>query len=177
MNFSQRREFICITKDILTHEEFSQTKYIEHHGKGNSVYIHSVATAVFAYRTAKFLRLHNSDVASVTRAALLHDFTGYDWRTSKSERLVYHGIKKLWHMHIFEHGFSAAIHSCQFFSLSDKQTDAIRKHMFPLVPLFPKHKEGWIVTYSDKMVASKEMSRTVWNVCKLGFVKLRYAFS
>lgn len=177
MNYTQNQEFMRITQDILEHPAFLRTKTVIHHGKENTVYIHSVATAFFAYRTAKRLRLSDEDIISVTRAALLHDFTGYDWRKDKQDEVNYKGLRKLWHMHAFQHGYRAANNAAHYFGLSDKQKDAIKKHMFPLVPFFPRHKEGWIVTYSDKVIASKEMSQAVWNSILTGYRKLQHAFA
>lgn len=169
------REFIMITKDILDHPEFQKTKEIIHHGKDNNVYTHSVSTAIFAYRVAKRFKLSETDISSITRAALLHDFVGYDWRDGKPDNICYKGFKRIWHTHIFQHGFSAAENASGYFDLSKKQTDAIKKHMFPLVPMIPRYKEGWIITYSDKMVASREMTLAVIDSIRTLFRKCRMA--
>ena len=169
-------EFYKMTQDILLHPVFAETRSYVHHGPGNSLFDHSVSTAFFAYRVAKRLRLSSEDVRSITRAALLHDFTGYDWRAGKRE-IRGRGLKRIWNMHAFQHGFSAAEHASKFFWLTDRQRDAIKKHMFPLVPMAPRYKEGWIVTYSDKIVASKEMGLVVWQAMKKAGGSLRRAFA
>ncbi len=38
----------------------------------------------------------------------------------------------------------------------ERVTDTIRCHMFPLKPGVPKYREGWVVTFADKISASKE---------------------
>ena len=171
------RDFVIMVQDIISHPEFQKTKDIIHHGKSNNVYTHSVATAHFAYRIAKRLDLSAEDTASITRAALLHDFVGYDWRDGKPDNIKYRGLKRIWHSHLFEHGFSAARNASFHFELTDRQRDAIRKHMFPLVPMLPKYKEGWIVTYCDKVVAAREMFLCVTDKIQPLFERRRPAFA
>ena len=66
--------------DILAHPRFQQLRTFCHHGLDNSVYDHSVAVAEAACQIARLMRLSESETTSVVRAALLHDFFGYDWR-------------------------------------------------------------------------------------------------
>ena len=70
-----------MTEDILTHPLFLQLRSCPHHGGENSLYIHSVDTAKCAYRLARRFRLKEDRVRALTRAALLHDFFGYDWQS------------------------------------------------------------------------------------------------
>lgn len=177
LKYYECNEFMDITEDILSHPEFTKTKKIAHHGQDNSVYEHSISTAFFAYRTAKRLHLKHKDVVSISRAALLHDFFGYDWRQKTQGGKKESILRKIWHMHAFQHGFCAADNAALYFDLSDRQLDAIKTHMFPLVPFMPKHKEGWMVTYSDKMIASKEMGTVVWHSIRRGCRKLHHAFA
>lgn len=65
--------------DILAHPRFQQLRTFCHHGLDNSVYDHSVAVAEAACQIARLMRLSESETTSVVRAALLHDFFGYDW--------------------------------------------------------------------------------------------------
>lgn len=154
--------FYDIVEDIISHPEFIKTKNIEHHGKYNSVYHHSIAVANFAFEFSRSLKLKNEIVVDITRAALLHDFFGYDrkdytcnkYSNSKKNRK---GIRRFTHMHPFMHGDMAAKNAAVYFNLSERQSDAIVKHMFPVSPFPPMYTEGWIVTYADKMVSIKEM--------------------
>ncbi len=177
MTVGQKREFLEITQDILKHPRFLETKMTVHHGQGNSLYEHSVATACFAFKVTKWLRFSEEDTVSTTRAALLHDFFGYDWRSGDSVKPQARGLKKIWQMHAFQHGYRAAKNASEYFFLTDRQRDAIAKHMFPLIPFFPKYKESWITTCSDKVVACKEMSLCVAEVCQRGFGKVAHAFA
>lgn len=151
-----------ITEDIITHPLFLAMRQLPHHGGENSLYIHSVATARCAYRLAKYFHLREDRVRSVTRAALLHDFFGYNWQSDRHRRYMEHysGLEKLKHMHAFVHGAHAAHRANRVFGLSDRQCAAITSHMFPLAPL-PHNSEAWVLTLADKLVASKEMGETV----------------
>ena len=165
--------FFEYTQDILQHPRFKALQKLPHHGKNNSVFQHSVAVAMFAFKTAQLLGLSGEDARSVTRAALLHDFFCYDWHSDRFKRFSrrYRGIQRLTHMHGFIHGPLAAARAERFFELNEKQREAIRVHMFPLYLSMPKHKEAWIVTFADKVVATREISRTVSDFCGEWFLK------
>jgi len=154
--------FQDITRDILSNKAFLAMQRQPHHGGDNSLYIHSVDTARCAYRLAKRFHLPEERVRSVTRAALLHDFFGYDWQSERHRRFMrrYSGWNRLKHMHAFIHGAHAASRANRVFGLSERQRSAITSHMFPLAP-FPKNSEAWVLTLADKLVASKEMGETV----------------
>ncbi len=96
--------------EILDHPLFQQLRGLQHHGEGNSVYDHSVAVAKAAYAIARRMRLSGDETASIIRAALLHDFFGYDWRDERFRRYLrrYSGIKRMMRMHAFVHGHIAA---------------------------------------------------------------------
>ena len=155
-NFSQ------ITEDILRHPQFQALRRSIHHGPKNSLYDHSVDTARCAYQLARRFHLKEERVAAVTRAALLHDFFCYDWRSPAHRRYLhrYSGLQRLRRMHAFTHGALAARRANRLFPLDARQRAAIRSHMFPLAPL-PRSSEAWILTLADKMVASREMSAAV----------------
>ena len=67
-----------MTADITSHPLFLQLRAYPHHGGENSLYIHSVSTARCAYRLARRFHMREERIRAVTRAALLHDFCGYD---------------------------------------------------------------------------------------------------
>lgn len=160
--------FESIAEDILAHPLFQEMRTLPHHGGDNSLYIHSVDTAKCAYRLAVRMGMSEERVRSVTRAALLHDFFGYDWQGEEHRRFLrkYSGLRRLTHMHAFIHGAMAARRADRVFGLSQRQRSAIASHMFPLAPM-PKNSEAWVLTLADKLVASREMSETVgWHVRK-----------
>lgn len=144
---------------ILNDPRFQKLRSFEHHGPANTVYDHSLAVTRAAYRIACALHLSEEETASVVRAALLHDFFGYDWHSERFRRFVRHysGFRRLTHMHGFIHGHIAAARAKRVFGLSDRECDAIARHMFPLAPI-PRSRIAWIVTLADKAVASKEVT-------------------
>lgn len=154
-------QFEQFTRDILDDPLFQETRSFVHHGEENSVYDHSVATARMAYRLAKRFGIDGQALCSITRAALLHDFFGYDWHGDwfKGYLSQYSGWQRLRHMHAFIHGEIAAERAGHYFSLTRRECDAIASHMFPLSTRLPRTREAWILTLADKIVASREMTR------------------
>lgn len=148
--------------DILAHPRFQQLRTFCHHGLDNSVYDHSAAVAEAACQIARLMRLSESETTSVVRAALLHDFFGYDWHGERFRRYLSHfsGVHRIAHMHGFIHGHIAADRAKHTFGLSERECEAIARHMFPLAAM-PRTRIAWIVTVADKAVASKEMTAAV----------------
>ena len=164
----QEEAFHRIADDIITHPLFTQMQDLAHHGERNSLYDHSVDTAKCAYRLARRFHMREERIEAVTRAALLHDFFGYDWRSKAHKRFLQHysGLRRLAHMHAFVHGAMAARRASRLFGLDERQRSAITSHMFPLAPI-PRNSEGWVLTLADKLVASREMSEAVgWHMRK-----------
>ncbi|MCI9443223.1 MAG: HD domain-containing protein [Oscillospiraceae bacterium] len=151
-----------MTDDIIRHPLFIQMKDCPHHGGENSLYIHSIATAKCAYRLARRFHLKEDRVRALTRAALLHDFFGYDWQGDHHRRYMsrFSGWTRIKHMHAFIHGSHAAHRAGRVFGLDQRQRSAIASHMFPLAP-WPRNSEAWLLTLADKVVASKEVGETV----------------
>lgn len=147
-------EYLNIVEDILNLKEFQATKNIKHHGNG--VYEHSVNVSYLSYKIARKI---NVDYICAARAGMLHDFFYYDWRSeeAKEKRKSYKGMEKFTKMHGFAHPFEAYENASKYFTLNEREKDIITKHMFPLVPILPKYIESWIVSISDKIIASKEM--------------------
>lgn len=154
--------FEQMTEDIIGHPLFQQLRLCTHHGGENSLYIHSVDTARCACRLAQRFHLKEERVRAVTRAALLHDFFGYDWHSDAYKQTLrhYRGWRRVKQMHAFAHGARAARRADRFFPLDERQRSAIVSHMFPLAPV-PKNAEAWILTLADKVVASREVSAAV----------------
>ena len=152
--------FLEITQDIISHPLFTELQTVQHHGGENSLYLHSVATAKCAYQLARKFHMREDRVRAVTRAALLHDFFGYNWQSERHRRYTKHysGWKRLTH---------AAHRANRIFGLDDRQKAAITSHMFPLAPM-PRNSEGWVLTLADKLVASKEVGETVgWHMRRM----------
>ena len=89
-------------------------------------------------------------------------FFGYDWHGERFRRYLSHfsGVHRIAHMHGFIHGHIAADRAKHTFGLSERECEAIARHMFPLAAM-PRTRIAWIVTVADKAVASKEMTAAV----------------
>ena len=155
-----------MTADITSHPLFLQLRAYPHHGGENSLYIHSVSTARCAYRLARRFHMREERIRAVTRAALLHDFFGYDWPSARHRRFMRRssGWRRIKHMHAFIHGAHAARRAGRMFDLDQRQRQAITSHMFPLAHM-PRNSEAWVLTLADKWVASREVSgAAVWYI-------------
>ena len=84
----QEETFAQMTEDIVCHPMFLQLRHCAHHGGENSLYVHSLDTARCAFRLARRFHLREDRVRAVTRAALLHDFFGYDWHSEEYKHTV-----------------------------------------------------------------------------------------
>jgi len=120
-------------------------KSIQH---GNTtVYKHSLNVAVKSLEWAEKLHI-NENKKELIRGALLHDYFLYDWHNKD---------KGLHDLHGFRHPYFAAKNAKRHFKdLSDREENIIKRHMFPLVPIPPKTKEGWIVCFADKVCSFEE---------------------
>jgi uncharacterized membrane protein/HD superfamily phosphodiesterase len=138
-------EYNAIVADILDNEEFLKLKDFFHHN--SSIYEHAKIVSYLAYRLCKYLNL---DYTSAARGALLHDFFLYDWRNHDLPDLAkdkYHGVA---------HPKIALNNALKHFNLNNVEKDIIVKHMWPLTLIPPRYQESYIVTFTDKYVASRE---------------------
>lgn len=169
-NYKDIKEFQSIVFHIKHNPAFLETKKHKHHGADNTVYSHSLSTAYFVFKTCKLLHLNNKIIKSATIAALLHDFFGYDWRTAEHIKDL-KGLNRIKGMHAFNHGYLAIQNASKYYFLTEYQKDAILKHMFPIYPIPPKHIEGWLVTFADKIIALQEIANTTYIFSKSLFKK------
>lgn len=128
-------EFHSYIDDILVNEDILKLDDFYQH-IATSRLQHSMNVAYYTFLIAKKFHLH---VEEATRAALLHDFFLYDWRTTS---LGYHPS---------EHPRQALINARKHFLITPLMEDAIVKHMWPM------YKESWIVTFADKYAATLEI--------------------
>jgi len=143
MGLKETYEFDSIVNDITNHPKFSLLKQELHHGI--SRYEHSLRVAKMTYRFSKKFHL---DYERATRAALLHDFYLNEETKDFSS-----------HKTLVEHPEIALFNAKKCFDLDLKQENMIESHMFPLSRNIPRYKESWIVSLSDKIVATHEMYR------------------
>lgn len=143
MEGQETQEYTNIVRNILDNEEFKKTKLIEHHGITR--YDHSVKVSYYSYKVAKFLRLNYIETA---RGGLLHDFFISPEDRTKKEKFI----------STFIHPKQALATAKENFTLTRREEDMIRSHMFPINISVPKYAESWIVSTVDKIVAAEELS-------------------
>jgi len=119
-------------------------KYI-HHGNCSTLR-HCFGVAYLSIYLCEKLRINpNYDI--LAKSAIIHDYYLYDWHE-----------KEKWHsLHGFKHPKFALKNAKDDFSLNEREIDAIKNHMFPLVPFLPKYKEGRILCLADKICALYEI--------------------
>ena len=132
-------DFYACIEDIARHPVVLRMKLYPHHGHTNC-YEHCLHVAFCNYRWCRFLHL---DAVSAARAGMLHNLFLYDWHThAKKTGNYFHGLT---------HPKTAYRHAVKFFELNRTEKDIILSHMWPVTFFrFPKTKEGWITTLTDK---------------------------
>lgn len=145
---NQKREFYREVRDLARHPVVLRMRLYPHHGR-TSCYQHCLHVAYCNYRLCRLLKL---DARSAARAGMLHDLFLYDWHThaaTTGER--FHGLR---------HPEKAYKNARKYFKLNKVEEDIIRNHMWPVTFLhFPRTKEGWITTLTDKYCGVFETSR------------------
>jgi len=146
------KELFTRGKDIILSPEAQVMKTFIQHGE-TTVFEHCLAVAKFSLLMAHFLEKTlkiEVDRDSLVRGALLHDYFLYDWhdKTVKGRRV-----------HGFTHPGVAMRNADRDFGLNDIERDIISKHMFPLTPFPPMHRESILVTLADKWCALAETFR------------------
>ena len=139
------KEFYNITKDLIHNPIVQQMKnYRQHYD--SSCYEHCIEVAYWSYL---YCKKHNLDYVAIARAAILHDLFLYDWRHSR-KKLGLNGF------HAFVHPQIALNNALKICDLSQKEQDIILKHMWPVTFFqFPKYKESFVITITDKLSALK----------------------
>ena len=130
----------CVS-DLISSEIVESLQDFRQHNV--STLQHSTNVSYISYRICRMLSL---DYQAAARGGLLHDLYLYDWRVPDP----YRG------MHAFYHPKVALKNACANFDLSDKEKDIIRKHMWPLTPVFPRYGESVVVSFVDKFCAFME---------------------
>lgn len=142
-----RRLFWHEVKDVYHNTRLFQSRAFVQHGY-TSVYRHSVAVAYCSCLLAQWFGIR-VDWRGMIRAALLHDYFLYDWHIPDATHR--------WHG--FFHPRCALRNALQDVALSPLEQEIILRHMFPLTPIPPLHREGWLVCLADKLCSLRETFR------------------
>ncbi len=135
-----QREIQSDASDILGSRNFYRMK--EHIQHGN-VTVNAHVMAVARYSVALSDRLHIScNRRELIRGALLHDYFLYDWHIPDKE--------KPHRLHGFYHPGVALRNASEEYTLTEREKNIIKRHMWPLTMVPPKYREAWIVTIADK---------------------------
>lgn len=110
-----------------------------------SCLMHTLAVAYYSLKLAEHFDL---DIRrrELIRGAVLHDYFLYDWHDGEPERKI----------HGFTHSSIALKNAERDFNLTDTERNIISRHMFPLTPIPPMCREGWIVCLVDKYCSLQE---------------------
>lgn len=98
-----------------------------------------------AYYSFVISRTFGWDSRSAARAGLLHDLFLYDWRETDTGK-----------NHATHHPQVALENARRICELNPIEEDIIKKHMWLITPIPPRYKEGFVVTFVDKICAARE---------------------
>ena len=129
--------------DIMDNEKIQKLDQWEQHNHTSRLQ-HSLNVSYYSFLIC--LKL-GWDYRSAARAGLLHDLYFYDWRTKK-------GLRK---NHALWHPLVAADNAKKICDLNPVEEDCIIKHMWPCTFVPPRYKEGFVITFVDKICATCEV--------------------
>ena len=146
---SLQKEILINAPDILSSKNFKSTKYHIQHG---SMTVNSHCINVAKYSLAISRKLERLGITcrkkELVRGALLHDYFLYDWHDE--DHIQPHKL------HGFYHPGIALKNAQKEYTLTKREREIIRKHMWPLTGIPPMCREAWIVTTADKWCSLME---------------------
>lgn len=160
LNKNNSDGFIETVEDILFSDEIQSLAQYEQHLEIDRLQ-HIISVAYISYILSKKLKLNYKEA---TRAAVMHDLVYYDWRNGETGK---------WHrLHGYKHPKLACLNAKELCGEITKiEEDTIKKHMWPLTVALPKYKEGWVLIFSDKYCATREMLYSTNRKYKAKFLK------
>ena len=133
--------------DLLNHPSVLKLDtYAQHLNTSRLQHVFNVT--YYSFRCARLFKL---DVKATVRAAMLHDFFLYDWRTEQP----------IAGSHIDVHPQIALETAQSITEVSPLMKDIITSHMWPLGRIKPQSKEAYLVQAMDKVAALVELSTQV----------------
>ena len=135
-------------EEVLSSKKFQGLKKHIQHGNV-TVYEHCIHVALFALKINRKFGL-NCKERDLVRGALLHDYFLYDWHDAEAPGNIHPKL------HGFYHPGIALKNAIKDYSLTEREMDIIRKHMWPLTLNPPRCREAWIVCLADKYSSTLE---------------------
>ena len=133
-------DFVSIVEDIVSNEEYLKLKEFCHHGE-SSRFDHCISVAKLSWRISRIFHLNSIDAA---RGAMLHDF--YLYCNHEHEPME----------HLRTHPKDALDLAKKHFELTDRESEIILCHMWPIADRRPAYPESYIVNIADTLCAVKE---------------------
>ena len=142
-------EYLSAVRSVASGTLLATEDTYTQHGN-TSCLLHSLAVAYYSCKLAEKLGAHRFSIRELIRGALLHDYFLYDWHVKP-----FHEENGL---HGFSHPLTAWQNATRDYTLTKREQDIIRKHMFPLtLTKIPRYRESWIVTTVDKWLSLYEV--------------------
>jgi uncharacterized protein len=144
--YQQYKRIRQIGRDIMESDKFKESaSYIQHGSM--TVDKHCINVARYSLILADKLGI-NCNWEEMIRGALLHDYFQYDWHDNKTDmRRRLHG---------FYHPGIALHNAVREYTLTPREKDIIKKHMWPLTLIPPICREAWMVSAADKWCSLME---------------------
>ena len=145
-NFKYKNQYLNYVSDLMQDTAVQSMRLLPQHRAGVSCYHHSVLVSYASWRVCDWLGL---DARAAARGGLLHDFYLYNWRDAASHPGIRHGS---------QHPEVALRNARARFSLTWREEDIIRSHMFPYTPTkVYRCLESAVVSTMDKLCAAAEL--------------------
>ena len=133
-------EFMNAARPLLENQALKALSQFDHH-RGKTRLEHVKEVAYLSFLWGRRLSL---DCNAIVRGGLLHDLFYYDW--------LHEGPR----LHGFRHHNIALKNARKVTSLSKKEEDIIKKHMWPLTIIPPFYMESLIVSLIDTFCSTRD---------------------
>lgn len=144
LNTNNGKAFLEIVSDLLeTEEVLSLAQYEQHLNIDRLQHVKTVA-----YMSYMICKKYNLDYTAAARGGLLHDLFYYDWKKTGDGSHRLHG---------YRHPGFAIKNAKLLTTLSKKEENIIKRHMWPLTIIPPRYLESYVVTICDKYSATVEL--------------------
>ena len=145
-NMNDSREIDSIMEEICADPRVQEMKRYIQHGRVTT-YEHCRRVTGLSLKIDRRLHLH-SDLPTLVRGAMLHDFYLYYWHNEDNGEHNWHG---------YIHAERARKNAQKYMGADKRVQDVIYSHMWPLnLTRIPASREAWIVCLADKFVSLKE---------------------